>query len=788
MNRNMKLCDLFLLLAFLSLPAMVNAYELDTHARLTQAAVSRSVEMSSAQFYKNLGIYSVVINPPTGQFTANPFGETYYDVSGNEIRPRTRHAFEGDIIRDAGANHLSFPGWLMRGAIREDDLGELLGVNIGGDPHDDPYGNIFRVVHHFYDPVFDRPLTVLGTARGQRAPDWATGSYDAFAHLNSPDPTRRNHFTVFDAREALYRALTGKTRDGQDAGPGGVEAKDQHRKAYWATTFRALGDVVHLIQDMGQPQHTRNDTHLGPSIGHESTYEKYIDCLAVGCLIKYTNGPETPLPLLTYGNYPLPRFNNYGDFWSTRDGVTAGRGLADYSNRGFFSAGTNLGKNDYQYPSNNPGSYTLESTAIAGLIPSLPSVTMNFLTGAVPDTLNPDPRNDVRLTTESLWDLFLGSFRTYNLNRFNYNDMASLLVPRAVSYSAGFIDYFFRGKLEISPPTEEVYAIVDHKTVNKKDTDGFTRIKLKLKNITQPINGVPQDMVGGQLLAVAKFRRNVCYQPDLSGEFDLRTDLTWNGDCSQDTYRTEEEEILVSEPKTNVSLSSDPSALPTAFTFTFTKPIPINATDLYLQVVYRGPLGTEYDAVVVATKDTYEPTFFSYYNGTDYTMINDEYYTWQEIKEDPVLYGIVTANNQIFSSVLPEVLTDFQLGFSVSSKVVFIPNLYPTTYIRIAYLTDRAKSSIYLNAVGKTVINDGIREYIVNEKIYEAPSKVNQKTGQIDTISAVGKLRGTYYWSALYKYYAYSPQTPTSVAKLATLEPLIDPSAGFMPVTIDFPP
>ncbi len=33
------------------------------------------------------------------------------------------------------------------------------------------------------------------------------------------------------------------------------------RHAYRATTFRALGDVLHLVQDMGQPQHTRNAAH-----------------------------------------------------------------------------------------------------------------------------------------------------------------------------------------------------------------------------------------------------------------------------------------------------------------------------------------------------------------------------------------------------------------------------------------------------------------------------------------------------------------------------------------------
>lgn len=33
------------------------------------------------------------------------------------------------------------------------------------------------------------------------------------------------------------------------------------RKAYWAALFRSLGDVVHLIQDMAQPQDMRYDAY-----------------------------------------------------------------------------------------------------------------------------------------------------------------------------------------------------------------------------------------------------------------------------------------------------------------------------------------------------------------------------------------------------------------------------------------------------------------------------------------------------------------------------------------------
>ena len=55
------------------------------------------------------------------------------------------------------------------------------------------------------------PLTV-GGALGAKAPDWAIGATDAFASINTADVYRRNHFTVYDAREAMFRALTLKGR------------------------------------------------------------------------------------------------------------------------------------------------------------------------------------------------------------------------------------------------------------------------------------------------------------------------------------------------------------------------------------------------------------------------------------------------------------------------------------------------------------------------------------------------------------------------------------------------
>lgn len=442
----------------LSLGGNTLAHELATHGALTYRAFQQSNLNQDTGLLIGLGIAT----------STNPFGDVYYDMAGGELRERTADRFERSIItldleRTLGpVDPLSIPGWLMRGAIREDDVGFAFARPIGGDPHDDPYGPFWRVMHHFYDPARDLPLTLSQSsaflfqqatgesATFRRAPDWAVGSRDAFVQLNTPEANRRNHFTIFDAREAMYRAVTGRDSQGNPLQPvlGGTLIKQSDiRNAYWATTFRALGDVLHLNQDMAQPQHTRNDTHAGaPGFGHESTFEKYIEARATGAPSFRIDGTQVTPQALNYGGYPIPAFTKYGDFWSTREGMS-GRGLADYSNRGFFTFGTNLGSNPYTSPSNDAASYTRES--VAGLLLTEPQQMQSFLRGDVPDTLNAGSTANIRMTTESVFDQFLvPTPPTYSLNRFNYDDMANLLIPRAVAYSAGLINYFFRGKLD----------------------------------------------------------------------------------------------------------------------------------------------------------------------------------------------------------------------------------------------------------------------------------------------------------------------------------------------------
>ena len=214
--------------------------------------------------------------------------------------------------------------------------------------------------------------------------------------------------------------------------------------------------------------------------------------------------------------------------------------------------------------------------------------------------------NDVPLASYGAFDQFLNPtlIRQATLNHYNYAEQARLLLPRAVAYSAGLLDYFFRGKLEIALPDEGVYAVRDNSTGICKDACGFDLVKLKLTNDT------PGEAMGpGVVVAVVKFHRNNCYRADLSGE-PGGPNFT-GGSC-----RNPEEEIVVSSARAVASMATGTTQT-IAFDFK-QRPIPINATDITLQVVFRGKLGNEDDAVAVTTRNIAEPSYLALENATDY--------------------------------------------------------------------------------------------------------------------------------------------------------------------------
>ena len=657
----------------LSLPLEAVSYEQATHAAMTREAMMQSLlNPQGPDLLQRLGVWDRQVS----------FGNTYLDLAdGGMVLSRSNaptgvqypQKFAKTKILDANRQSPfkpeieSLPGWLMLGAIREDDVPFDAGA-LENNPQDEPGGATNRVLNHFYDPYNDRPLKVGLLQLGRSAPDWAlidTG--------NQAQDEPGNHFSVLRAREAMWRAATLKSSplagfsDLPFSPTVDLPTKEALRTAYWATTFRTLGDVLHLLQDMAQPQHTRNDPHSGlycntakfcPG-GHASFYEKYVDARVVGrdsfTLRERTVWESPPgssgaprdssvnvlIARVPYGGYPIPRFVDFRSYFltATKGASTSGYGLANYSNQGFYSVGTNLGSADVaEYPSPSPtGAGLIDATIPNGSVTDTAgnsvSGTLGLKVAGVVDAGNPSQTAAaVRLSSYGLFDQFLKavSKSQYTLNHYNYDDQMRLLIPRAVAYSAGLLDYFFRGRMEISLPDEGVYGILDHaQLASQGPTDvlagfkGFKRIRLRLSNSTPAIvampdgTKVPQPMTSGTLVAVVKFHRNACYSDRLDGEI---TDTQQLPQC-----RMPVEEIVVSDPlkvpEQAIIPMSDASPGSQALTFTFPNALPVNAWDVVLQVVYRGQLGNESDAVVIATRDISEPTFISSFNDTDKILI-----------------------------------------------------------------------------------------------------------------------------------------------------------------------
>lgn len=734
-------------MSFILLPSAFG-YEQATHALITNAAFKAS------DFFQSTNGSRVV--EELGLNMYQPFGSKNQYVEFSSTLPviHTSQLFERRLITDLSKvlNPIDTTNlWLMYGAIREDD-------NPAEDPPtpQDIAPGLRRPLHHFYDPYLDRALTMPFLDRLDpdihKNPDWAIGSRDSFTKPNEAEASRRNVFTILDAREAMFRALTLKTfRNGiyVNIAPGDLQLDEEWRQAYWATTFRALGDVLHLNQDMAQPQHTRNEAHSGQycfsyfcPAGHTSVYEKYINARALQAdgfdsLAPYHVPVRIAARPLAFPSYPVPNFAKYTDYWATSpgDALVRGKGLAEFSNRGFFTAAKNFGSQDYPLPSSNVGDYVvrdqLPSRWDGSASENMKPVKVYY--GTVRDTFQDQLYVDIPQTTFGVWDQFLQQKSRkpkYSLNRLNYDAMADMLLPRAVAYSAGLINFFFRGRLQVALPQEGVFAVADHSS-----PFGFKTLRVKLRNVTGSFadpGGAdqPQHMRGGTFFAVIRYHKDKKYVDSLDTVVGMDpcddflevinpARLSASTECREGT-----EQIVVSKPVSGSSLDADEEK---TLKFSFVdKPIPYEMTDVVLQIVYRGPIGSETDAVAVGTMDIPEPTYFAYHNASDYIHLGEHVYTRAEVNADPGLLALVQPQYcidyrqnppKLDPSCLTQFTLDIDLSFGdISSPLVRVQQLSTRRFFRVAYLTaedppaapvEKAARKIRLTVAPRSEVRNG---------------------------------------------------------------------------------
>jgi hypothetical protein len=535
-----------------------------------------------------------------------------------------------------------------------------------------------------FPPTVDLHQTM---AKAFSAAEWALQDHPAEWNGNTQIYNYRN------AEEYLWKALT--YRDGQSH----IDSRDVRERS-WGLFFQSLGQIIHLIEDMGSPQHTRSELHYDKfdagNVSQISRYEKralkeevatWIGTCILGASAadQCARNPAVKIDPV----YPAfaSRFQTPRSFWESSDQT----GLAQVASRSFptnlrnFRAsapGQYVAAPDYPLPA-PAGAKDLPVDQLAdpmtGGVPAFVAAScgangalcrMRMIGAPLTDPLGQGPMFNDRASSESLFDqdlldynvaaraydpmtgavVFTKTYATPTINQFNIDRAYALLIPRAVAYSAGFLNFYFRGAIAIKAPPGGVYAITDDSAFsadNPADAAngyrGFGTLRVSLANATPaPDSSPPQLMTDGKLWAILRFQRNDCYSDDFDGLATTTQPLK--------TCINPAEEVVVSDPIDRTGVGREVLSRPTTanpdgetLTFTFQDELPINAWNVVLQVVFRGTLGSETNKIAVSTIDLSEPTFITAYNNTDYVLMGNQCYTPQEVAASPALWQRVNS-------------------------------------------------------------------------------------------------------------------------------------------------
>lgn len=374
------------------------AFSPETHELLTREAIQRSVVGSESGMREKTG-----------------FGidQVFPGFVGNSAEPDGRYR----VARNAAGY----------GAIHEDEVNVL--------PH--------PACNHFYDPQNSgRELTVLGVNCGQPSPRWAledVADFDIQA------------YSYREGQKYLYKTFSGATELERTAAAGRV--------------FQTLGHIVHHIQDMAQPQHVRNEAHLDiikPM--PEAAYEA----------IALTKLSEQKIAaLIAARTYAAPMFSNASDYWSLPGAPFTG--MADFASKNFVTYSKSYRYNNTtgtldvvgDYPL--PNQYNVSDGSLRAVVSKLVTFrslfgvefyqNMLYLNGEIFDDYvggRTSDKNQVVGVGRLIGALGGGKY-TY----FNWDDPVvrengwSFLIPRAVAFSSGLINHFFRGKFTVARSGEQ---------------------------------------------------------------------------------------------------------------------------------------------------------------------------------------------------------------------------------------------------------------------------------------------------------------------------------------------
>ncbi len=361
----------------------------------------------------------------------------------------------------------------------------------------------------------------------------------------------------------------------------------------FAMTFESIGHIVHLVQDVATPAHSRNDTHAPPNSDRfHSWAARQRDLILEMTPFLFNDDLLATATGDSSAPRPVARIIDATEADRNQAAWSSDIGLAEYSNSQFLSDDSRWSA--YPRPSRSAMEVVEDSYTVDGLFGPL-TVTRKYYQFSASSG---EGETDYYVAAQRPLDRAKPGSRKPILDRRVLDDYVRKLLPRAIGYSVSAIDHFFRGRIDVAPPARFVYG---RTTYAEGNVSSFETLRFKVANDSpagHETGGV------GDLYAVVHYRES-------------------------DANLFEDPGASLSEPRYAVSgpLEVGLTRAPQEVRFDFAEgELPANAADVWLLVVYRGELGGESDAVLVGSIDLPEPQPIDFANLTDYDCDAGEFH------------------------------------------------------------------------------------------------------------------------------------------------------------------
>ena len=355
--------------------------------------------------------------------------------------------------------------WIAEGS-RLEDAGDA--ANMLAD-----YG---RSDNHFHNPL--KPWSSAGLSDildGKSSLLWAQDGVYQQGKIEGD-------WSWLKVRNLYYLALTSGT--------------DSERQTNFAKTFRGLGQQMHLVQDKAVPYHVRNDAHpLDSALGRNPQFGSlYFETWAkmrlpnITALKAFAPAPSYPQVSLSTsvgGLVPITQFFDTDQYDGINPSTGLAIGLAEYTNSNFlsdetiFTEGSSIDDKHY-FPYPRKTSTNLQSYIDQNLLPE--TIFAEDGQTDVAFWIKKDKDGEVidHFVKPTYFfndvDYSAGGYNFYRktlyLDEKCHEDYAKLLIPRAVGFSAGLLNYFFRGQIDMvaDPSNPGEYLIKNLSNENMSGT------------------------------------------------------------------------------------------------------------------------------------------------------------------------------------------------------------------------------------------------------------------------------------------------------------------------------